>query len=129
MGDLSGGGGPSHAGHGHGHDDDDDNDDDDFEPTDSTWIQQTLATVVGYSQNLTEDEELWKVNATSDASFIPSSPSEMMGLVLALIYISSTRARMDLLTNQALLTMVQSWQDTHSEKKDTLWSTHPSKRS
>lgn len=35
LGDLSGGGGPSHAGHGHGHgDDDDDDDDDDFEPSD-----------------------------------------------------------------------------------------------
>ncbi|KAF6218845.1 hypothetical protein HO133_005388 [Letharia lupina] len=32
LGDLSGGGGPSHAGHGHGHDDEDD--DDDFEPSD-----------------------------------------------------------------------------------------------
>lgn len=30
LGDLSGGGGPSHAGHGHG----DDDDDDDFEPSD-----------------------------------------------------------------------------------------------
>lgn len=34
LGDLAGGGGPSHAGHGHGHGDDDDDDDDDFEPSD-----------------------------------------------------------------------------------------------
>ena len=33
LGDLSGGGGPSHAGPGHAHGDDDD-DDDDFEPSD-----------------------------------------------------------------------------------------------
>lgn len=35
LGDLSGGRGPSHAGHGHGDDDDDEeNDDDDFDPAD-----------------------------------------------------------------------------------------------
>lgn len=28
----------------------------------NTWIQQILATVVGYSQILTEDEELWEVD-------------------------------------------------------------------
>lgn len=28
----------------------------------TTWIQQILATAVGYSQILTEDEELWEVD-------------------------------------------------------------------
>ena len=28
----------------------------------NTWIQQILATAVGYSQILTEDEELWEVD-------------------------------------------------------------------
>lgn len=32
------------------------------ETTNSTWIQQILATAVGYSQILTEDEELWEVD-------------------------------------------------------------------
>ena len=30
--------------------------------TNNTWIQQILATAVGYSQILTEDEELWEVD-------------------------------------------------------------------